>query len=108
MPKNALYDLPEKYWFDPRDVFCKQTREKKYYWRQIGETEIKQIMSENPTWKFVFYYATPKRFSSIKVGLYIFLNLNSFKTKDNDLQIHLYGLVSTNMLPENKKAHLMI
>ena len=78
-------------------VFCKQTRKKNI----IGESEIKQIMSENPTWKFVFYYATPKRFSSIKVGLYIFLNLNSFKTKDNDLQIHLYGL----MLGPNRLLH---
>ena len=50
-------------------------------------------MSENSTWKFVFSHAIPERFSSIKVGLCIFLNLNSFKTKINDLKIHLDGLV---------------
>ena len=55
--------------------------------------EKKQILSEYPTWKFVFFYVTPKRFSSIKVGLCIFFNLDSFKTKENDLKIHLYGLI---------------
>ena len=30
--------------------------------------EKKQILSENPTWKFEFYYATHQQFSSIKVG----------------------------------------
>ena len=50
-------------------------------------------MSENPTWKFVFYYAIPKRFSPIKVGLCIFFNVDSFEIKENDLEIHLYGLV---------------
>ena len=79
------------------------------FWKQIegsGEFELlknenkrneveekKQILSEYPTWKFVFFYVTPKRFSSIKVGLCIFFNLDSFKTKENDLKIHLYGLV---------------
>ena len=31
--------------------------------------EKKQILSENPTWKFVFCEAIAKQFSSIKVGL---------------------------------------
>ena len=35
--------------------FCKQKDKRNI----IGETEIKQIMSENPTWKFEFYHATP-------------------------------------------------
>ena len=34
--------------------FCKQKDKRNI----IGETEIKQIMSENPTWKFEFYHAT--------------------------------------------------
>ena len=55
--------------------------------------EKKQILSEYPTWKFAFFYVTPKQFSSIKVGLCIFFNLDSFKTKENDLKIHLYGLL---------------
>ena len=35
----------------------------------------------------------PKRFSLIKVGLCIFLILDYFKNKENDLKIYLYGLV---------------
>ena len=75
-------------------VFCKQTR-KKYI---IGESEIKQIMSESSTWKFIFSNAIPKRFSSIKVGSCIFLNLNSCKTKINNLQIYLDGLLKSQQI----------
>ena len=52
--------------------FCKQKDKRNI----IGETEIKQIMSENPTWKFEFYHATSKQFSSILVGFCIFSNLD--------------------------------
>ena len=37
-------------------------------------------------------HAIPKAFSSIEVGLCIFLNMDLFKTKINNLKIHLYGL----------------
>ena len=57
--------------------------------------EKKQILSENQTWKFKLFNATPKQFSLIKVGLCIFLILDSFKNKENDLKIYLYGLSDT-------------
>ena len=57
--------------------------------------EKKQILFENSTWKFVFSEAIPKWFSSIKVGLCVFFNPDSFKTKEDNLKIHLYGLLDT-------------
>ena len=56
--------------------------------------EKKQILFENSTWKFVFSEAIPKRFSSIKVGLFMFFNLNCFKTGINCLKNILYGLMT--------------
>ena len=53
---------------------------------------MKQIFCENAICEFTISDVTPEQFSSIKVGLYIFLNLNSFKTKMNNLQIHILRL----------------
>lgn len=48
-------------------------------------------------------HAIPKAFSSIEVGLCIFLNMDLFKTKINNLKKHLYGLIFniTNSKAEN-------
>ena len=55
---------------------------------------MKQIFCENAICEFTISDVTPEQFSSIKVGLYIFLNLNSFKTKMNNLQIHILRLTN--------------
>ena len=66
--------------------------------------EKKQILSENPTWKFVFFYVTPKWISIIEVRLFMIFNLNHFKTGINHLKIILYGLIYI-ILPVFCKCH---
>ena len=83
--------------FWPYAVICFDFKIKANYYKGLGEIktkrndveEKKQILSENSIWNFVISHAIPKWFSSIKVGLCTFLNLNSSKTKINNLKIHL-------------------
>ena len=90
---------------NPHVLICFDFKIKANYYKGLGEIktkrndveEKKQILSENSIWNFVISHAIPKWFSSIKVGLCIFLNLNSFKTKENNLKIHLYGLIFTQL-----------
>ena len=54
---------------------------------------MNQLLFINPLQNFQLSYDTHQQFSIIKVGLSIILNLISFETKDDIVQIPLDGLL---------------
>ena len=73
------------------------------FWQQkqrspLKKSKINQLLFINPFQNFQLSHDTHQRFSIIKVGLSMILNLISFETKDDIVQIPLDGLVRSLMV----------